>query len=175
MKEKYRMGQWPGKGVDMLALIGHGYGMDAALATSGEPVDREDLFIECLTQYPTKWQAGVAAGYSESYSKGPLSTKFKNKRFMDKLRAHYNGNAAFLLPKILNAESAVVQLVTDDPMLLPKFRHTLKELKQSAGVLQPDAEAGQPAIQITNIRSMVLQMQEEPAIIQEAEVVPITE
>jgi len=152
-----------------------GMGMNADMPTLPDTMPREERFIECLSYFKDERVAALHAGYSETTAGNIRNWKLNDPKFIAKLRTRYNGSAAMLLPRILAVESKAVELVNDDPTLLPKFRHTLKELKQSAGVLQPDAEAGQPVIQITNIRSMVLQMQEEPAIIQEAEVVPIAE
>ena len=129
----------------------------------------EEAFIANLAKYPTPRQAAEAAGYSTLYSKGIMTHKTKSKRFMDKLRAYYNGNAAMLLPNIIRAEAKAVELVNQDVSLLPKYRQTLKELKQSAGVLQQEAVI-QNTISFTSIRSFVQQL-EDSHNIQDAEVI----
>jgi len=126
----------------------------------GEPIKREDQFIRNLAQYPTVKAAAIAAGYSESYANSNLYQRMKSESLLRKIREYYNGNAAIMLPRILDAERKVVELVHADPKELPKYRHTLRELKQSAGVLQSDTPTSQPTIKVGSIRNLVLQMQE---------------
>ena len=130
-------------------------------------IDREHLFISNLATHPTQYEAAIAAGYSPTYARTSISLKFKSDKFLDKLKAHYNGNAAMLLPRILNAESKAVGIVNDDPTQLPKYHRTLSELKRSAGVLQPDPANVQQTIQVTNIRNLFAQAQDQGATDQE--------
>ena len=105
-------------------------------------------------------EAGIKAGYSLSYCEGDIYKKFESERFLTKLRKQYNGNAHALLPKILRAESKVVDLILEDPTTLPKYRHTLKEIKQTAGLLQPDDAPKAPVIKIGNVKNLLLNAHE---------------
>jgi len=114
--------------------------------------DREQLFIEALSQCKTVKEAGLKAGYSESYSIAHVHDKFKDPKFLDRVKQYYNGHATVLLPKIIGAEAKAVELVLQDPELLPKYRHTLKELKQSAGVLSPDVSVVNQTLNYVDLR-----------------------
>ena len=124
------------------------------------PESWEDRFISYLSTCKTIRAAGIKAGYSESYSKTNLCDKFKNQAFLNKLKTYYNGYSASLLPKILHAESKVVDIVLNDPEKLPKFSRTLKELKQSAGVLQQDQAPGSVMINIENMQNILKKVHE---------------
>jgi len=101
--------------------------------------DKDMILIENLPLYSSWAEAGIASGYSESYSKTKLkSYKLNSHKFLDKLAKYYQSGSRALLPKILAAESKVVDAVLADPEKISKFRHTLKEIKQSAGVLRTD-------------------------------------
>ena len=124
-------------------------------------VDREELFISNLATCKTIKDAGIKAGYSESYSSTNLCDKFKKPDFIKKIRTFYNGYSAALLPKILHAESKVVDIVLADPEKISKFRHTLKEIKQSTGILKPDDDVRKPMIQVANIKNLLLNVHDD--------------
>jgi len=122
---------------------------------------REARLIEYLSIYTDPRKAALKAGYSQSYAYNVTSTKLKSPRFISKLKAHYNGRTTALLPAILNVESKAVQYCMENPQELPKFRHTLKEIKQTAGVLAPDITANTPTVQINGVQNLMLQIQAE--------------
>jgi hypothetical protein len=119
-------------------------------------LSREDLFIRLLAVYENQGDAAIAAGYSESYSKTSISEKFKSKTFLAKLKSYYNNSTYSLLPKIAKVESDVVQLVVDNPEDISKYRHTIKEIKQSAGILRADEEQRQSLVSVKNIQNILL-------------------
>jgi hypothetical protein len=119
-------------------------------------LSREDLFIRLLAVYENQGEAALAAGYSESYSKTSISEKFKSKTFLAKLKSYYNNSTYSLLPKIAKVESDVVQLVVDNPEDISKYRHTIKEIKQSAGILRADEEQRQSLVSVKNIQNILL-------------------
>jgi len=123
--------------------------------TPGEPLDREDQFIRNLATHSTQASAAIAAGYSTSYANSTICHKFRSKTFIDKLRTYYSGNAAMLLPKILSAEAQAVDLVNNDITQLPKYRHTLSELKRTSQVLAPEAVATQTTINVNDLRVLM--------------------
>lgn len=117
---------------------------------------REQEFIRNLAVCKSRAEAARLAGYSESYITGTLYKKFKSKQFQDKIKKYYNGNAHTLLPKILEAERKVVDLVNEDVEKLPKFRHTLKEIKQTTGLLESDDKPRVPTIKIGSVKNLLL-------------------
>ena len=117
---------------------------------------REDEFIRCLAIYPSTKEAGIKAGYSESYSSSDICNKFKSERFLKKIRKFYNGSTHMLLPKIFRAESQVVDLVLEDPEKVSKHRHTLTEIKRSIGVLDQETTSKPPVIKIGNVKNLLL-------------------
>ena len=120
------------------------------------PKDREQVFIENLATAKSVSEAGRIAGYSEAYIKGDFYKKFNSKRFIQRVRDHYNGFSYTLLPKIAQAESKVVDLILEDPEKLPKFERTLKQIKQATGILKPEEQPGQPMISVQNIQNILL-------------------
>jgi hypothetical protein len=116
----------------------------------------EDEFIIYLSQCPTVKEAGLKAGYSPSYCDGTIYNKFKSERFLKKIRKHYNGHTHALLPRIIQAESKVIDIILADPEKLAKFRHTVTELKRSAGVLDQENTTKPPVIKIGNVKNLLL-------------------
>jgi len=118
----------------------------------------ENKFIELLSTFRDPREAALKAGYSKTYSYNIRSNKFKNQRFIEKLKQTYNGDASVLLLPILGIESALIheayKLLQDaqneqDPTqrstkfkeaadFCTKTKGTRKEIKQSVGVLQAD-------------------------------------
>lgn len=132
--------------------------MDDKLTHHKVDEDRENKLIELLSMYKSPQEAARKAGYSEQYSRNITSNKFKSERFLNRLQQHYNGNSTLLLPLIHKAERKVVELVSDNPDDLAKHRHTIKEIKQSAGVLAPDTQPRQATINIKEVRNLMLQV-----------------
>jgi len=125
------------------------------------PQSREDLFVSNLGRYRTQREAALASGYSESYARTSISEKWKSEKFLAKVRKYYHRNAVFLLPKIFNIEAMVVDLVLNNPEILPKHRHTLKELKQTAGVLQHIEAAERETINYDELRQVLSALRSE--------------
>lgn len=89
-------------------------------------------------------EAGQLAGYSESYSTSGLYSAVKNdprihKLMLDRvenLPATYKRFAMALLPQIADLERKIIEHVSKNLTDYPKFKQAIKELKQSANVLQ---------------------------------------
>lgn len=127
----------------------------------GREDPREAKFIKNLSIYTDPKKAALEAGYSLSYANVVVSTKLKNPKFISKLKEQYNGKATALLPAIMRAEQKAVSYVIDNPEDLPKFRHTLKEIKQTAGVLAADITAQSPTVNISGVQNLMLQIQQQ--------------
>ena len=124
-----------------------------------EEESREEKFIRLLAHHPSVRDAAIEAGYSPRYASTGIYTKLKTEKFLAKIRQHYKSYSAALLPKILHAESRIVDIVLESPEKIPKFRHTLKELKQSAGVLEHDNAPRAPVINIEEVQNLMLKME----------------
>ena len=118
--------------------------------------EREDVFISLLGTGMTMKEAGIKAGYSESYSKTMICNKFKSQRFLEKIRNHYNGYAHVLLPKIIKAESKLVDIILEEPEKLSKHARTIDQIKRSTGLLEQDNQAKAPIIKIGQVKNLLL-------------------
>ena len=121
--------------------------------------DREEKLLIALSQYPTIYEAGQAAGYSDSYSRNLLNQKIKSESFQNRLREHYKGFTACLLPAIAKVESEVLKECIKDVNNVPKFGRTLKEIKQAAKILSPDIPQAPPTIHIDQVQVLMQQIQ----------------
>lgn len=126
-----------------------------------EPMPRRQQLIHNLAFYKTLPEAAEAAGYSKTYANTQLYQVIKSDRFQKNIRDYYKGYASSLLPSILQAEQGTIQILRDmldqaatekDPEqraelqdravnMLAKSKDTLKQLKQSSGVLDSDAQS----------------------------------
>ena len=140
-----------------------------------ETVDnREDLFIANLFEGMPKKEAAKAAGYNKSTCDSSIYTKFHSKRFKEKLIEYAISKNIFQLPDVLNIESATLKTLKDiaeqidDPTLsddernkirerflsnVAKSKHTLKEIKQSTGLLEQDRAPGSLTINIDKLQN----------------------
>ena len=123
-----------------------------------DDMPKQDKLIILLPHCESVKQAALLAGYSESTARGSIHTLIKTPAFQSKLREHYNGQAHMLLPSILRVEQNVVKACLDDVNCVPKFQHTLKQIKQSTSVLQPDPGHGNVTINVGNIQDLMLQV-----------------
>ena len=125
-----------------------------------QELTREDKFIRNLSLYPTVSEAAIQAGYSQSYATSNLYQRLRKESFQRKIREFYKGSVSTLLPKIAQIESKVVTACLADVDKVPKFQHTLKQIKQSSGVLSQDTGQAQPTIQIESVRQLMIQIHE---------------
>lgn len=126
------------------------------------PEDREQTLVECLSTAKSISEAGRMAGYSESYCRSNIYGLVKSDKFQEKLRKHYRTLTGALLPKILKAESDLVDIILNNPEKLSKHHTTIKQIKQAAGILEPDNTPKQPFINIKNLRELSLQILNSP-------------
>lgn len=101
-------------------------------------LSKEEKLIRNLSIYKSPQKAAREAGYSESFASSTVYVKIKKPSFQKKIRDFYNGLAAFQLPIISQIERKALEHLIDNVGDVPKFSNTLKQIKQSAGVLTPD-------------------------------------
>ena len=85
-----------------------------------------------------------------------ICNKFKSQRFLEKIRNHYNGYAHVLLPKIIKAESKLVDIILEEPEKLSKHARTIDQIKRSTGLLEQDNQAKAPIIKIGQVKNLLL-------------------
>jgi hypothetical protein len=102
------------------------------------------------------------AGYSESYCRSNIYGLVKSDKFQEKLRKHYRTLTGALLPKILKAELALVDIILNDPEKLSRHINTIKQIKQASGVLEPDYAPKQPFIDIKSLQELSLKILNAP-------------
>ena len=119
--------------------------------------DQEAELIRNLGLYSTVKEAGKQAGYSESFCQSAIYTKMKRPKFLDKVRDYYKSNNTTLLPKILKAETDLLNIILKEPEKLSKHNNTIKQIKQAAGILEHD---DQPKQQTINIKAAQMVMQQ---------------
>ena len=125
-------------------------------AETAEP-GKQDKLIECLAVAKSISEAGRMAGYSDLHCRSGIYTLVKSAKFQNKLRKHYLTKSGALLPKIVQAESDLLNIIALDPEKLSKHNNTVKQIKQAVGVLQPDEG---PKQQNVNIQASQLVMQQ---------------
>ena len=139
--------------------------------TEIEPIDREQLFIAALGEYPTIKEAGLKAGYSEAYCNADLCRKLKNPKFLSKLREFYKSQKHVQLPYINAIEKKALDRYYEDPELAIKNPGLLKDLKTAAGIQQE--EPSRPTfINIKNLQELSLHiLNQQPEQIEDAEII----
>lgn len=125
---------------------------------------KEARFIELLPEYNGNMrQAALAAGYSQRYVDTGFKLRIANSKFLSKLRLAYQGQITTLLPSIAKVESNVVQECLRDVNQVPKMAHTLKQIKQAAGVLGPDSVGVvQQTVNIKSIQALMVSVHTKP-------------
>ena len=115
-----------------------------------EPTDpkqtKMDRFIDLLDTYVSWHDAARAAGFSEKSVKNIKGLVKQSKKARDRIKAKYEANSVIALHDIAEIESRVLERVKEDIDSLPKFRHTLKEIKQSAGVIKSEHDHTGPVM-----------------------------
>jgi hypothetical protein len=121
--------------------------------------NREDLFIQYLFMLGNTTEAAMKAGYSATYAYTAIRKRFKDVKFLDKIREYARTHELVdSIPKILKIENkCLTYLETQaDPSEIPKFAAILKQKKQIAGLLQQDTTPTAPTINIKEVRNLML-------------------
>jgi hypothetical protein len=126
------------------------------------PEDREQLLIQNLSMYPTIKEAAINAGYSESYAKSNVYRLIKKPEFQSRLKQYYRVHNTALLPRILEAETKLIEKIVEDPEKLSKHHTTIKQIKQASGILEPDDTPKQPMINIKSLQELSLKVLNAP-------------
>jgi len=138
---------------------------------------KQDRLVRNIHKFKSIGAAAIDAGYSESTAKGRIYDIIKTPKFQKALREHYLTSNATLLPKILKAESDLMDVILLDPEKLSKHNNTVKQMKQAAGILEPDNQPRQQVINIKSIKELSIHLQqkriEQAEPVQDAEVIDI--
>lgn len=129
--------------------------------TENDSPDREDLFIRNLFICKSTQDAALEAGYSPTYSSGPIYQKIKSAKFQEKLRKYAIAHELLNIPKIMALENAALKHLDGKPEELPKFAAILKQKKQVAGLLQHDAAPQAPTISIKDVGQLMLNVYQD--------------
>ena len=119
---------------------------------------REQKFIRNLFICSSIQEAGLKAGYSENTSKSTLYVKIRSPRFQQKVRDFVIANDLMTLPRIAKIEDKVLQHLEKHPLDLPKYKDTVRQKKQVAGLLNTDSQPSQPMANIKNIQQLMIQI-----------------
>ena len=135
--------------------------MNDELPTLPDDMPLSEKLLRCLPYFDNVKQAALAAGYSEKSANSSIYTLIKRPKFQARLREYYNGQTVALLPKLFAIDNNVVDRCLKDVDCVPKFKDTLKQIKQSAGVLSPDQGPGSTVINVSGVREFMLQLTAE--------------
>lgn len=123
-----------------------------------KPEDREQLLIQNLSLYPTIKEAAIQVGYSESCATSNIYRLIRKPAFQNRLKQYYRVHNTALLPRILEAETRLIEKIVEDPEKLSKHHTTIKQIKRAAGILEPDETPKESFINITNLQELSLKI-----------------
>jgi hypothetical protein len=126
------------------------------LATSKRD-SREEAFINALMVTDSIPDAGIMAGYSESYATVGLYAKFKDARFQSKLIEHFKAHCFSDLPTILKINKLGLNRIQRDLEsgngdLAAKLKHIPRQTMEITRLLNPEGTGA--TINLVNIESM---------------------
>ena len=123
--------------------------------------DKQLSLLDNLSIYRSWYDAAINSGYSEKTSRNIKALVQQSPRFIQAMRKRYNGKTAIQLHEIGLIEDKVIQTCLDDVENVPKYKHTLKEIKQSAGVLAPEQTSGSGTININSVQNLMVKLNDE--------------
>ena len=128
-----------------------------------EELSQDDQLIKNYLMCRDWYQAGIAAGYSESYSRTKLKyVKLRNPKFVEKIKKAYESHQAESLLDIAEIQKHQLKATLKNPELYKITRHTAKEIKQELGILKPDHDQSRPLmVNIKELRNMMIQVHEK--------------
>jgi hypothetical protein len=147
-------------------LSSHGeLGKGQALSTVGalnaeeQPSSREDIFIRNLFLCDTVKEAGLRAGYTESYCEGPLCQKLKNPKVQEKIKKVFLETQSMNLPMIAKIYKNGLEHISKPGNILDfaKLSQIDKRILQLTGMLAQDS-APAPMISIGAVQNLMLQL-----------------
>ena len=118
--------------------------------------DKQKLFIDNLQHYRSLKKAARAAGYSSKTAHNITQHIKACPNLMKALRTFYQDNSVLLLHDMSLIDKSIIDHCKQPKNVLnvPKFTHSLKQIKQAAGVLADDITPKQPTISITHIEKV---------------------
>jgi phage terminase small subunit len=134
---------------------------ETTLPTLPDDMPKREKLLRLLPFYNSIPEAARAAGYSEYSATSNVYTLVKSPKFQNKLREYYNAQTLCMLPKLVKIENDVIDKCLKDVDSVPKFKDTLKQIKQSSGVLAPEQGPGSTVINVSGVRQFMLQLTHE--------------
>ena len=130
--------------------------------------EQQEKFIACIPNHKTLNAAAREAGYTDNTAKNIKQMIAKSKTLQRAIKDFYLANNIPQLHQIMQIEQGVLDLCQNDINKVKDHRQTIKEIKQQAGVLQPDHD-NKPNLTYISItaRSLMIDMDSIP----EAEVI----
>jgi len=125
--------------------------------TKGQKLtDKQQRFIDNLHNYRSLKLAAKAAGYSKKTSHNITQHIKACPGLMNALRTFYQDNATLLLHDMTLIDKNVMEFCKDKNNVekVPKFTHSLKQIKQVAGVLAEDTAPRQATVNIAHIEKV---------------------
>ena len=108
--------------------------------------DKQQALVDFLPECRTLKQAALKAGYSEQTA-GNIKSKIRlSPKWAVAVKQAYLNNNITQLHTIMNIEEDILQLCANNVEEVPKFKDTIKQIKQQAGVLQADADYNKPSL-----------------------------
>jgi len=130
---------------------------------------RMEAFVSGLASGKSVLKAGVAAGYTENYSKTRIYAMMRSSRsFAELVQKHAKHSVQLitnlykinLLPRTFTADEAMMKKIEEKPELGMKYPQVISRIHKVAGITE---EA--PAIQFVNIQTLnQLQMVQNAAL-----------
>ena len=143
--------------------------------------NRETKFMEYLALGMNITEAGLKAGYSQSYSKTDIRRKLNSPRFISKLAEFADQQpetrttlAKLRLPKLYNLEDKFFDKCEDDPELYARYSKISEREYKLAGLMTQDVQAQiivpvSVAIQVQN------HLQQQESVSSKDDIVTITD
>ena len=99
--------------------------------------DKMDLFVHNLYEGMSIRQAAITAGYTQTHASSNIYRDIKTKPFQDRIQEYATTNDILALPRICKIEDHVLKYLEKVPLDISKFKDTIKQKKQVAGILKP--------------------------------------
>ena len=128
-----------------------------------EQLSREDMFVRNLFVCKSIKEAGLQAGYTESYCEGTLRYRLKNPKVQEKIKKAFLASQCMNLPKIAKIyQNGLDHLCKAENIKdYPKLAGIDKRILQITGLLGQDSPHQAPTISIEKVGQMMLNVYQD--------------